>query len=475
MFAKYSALNYWQGPAYIRKPSPYQTPVQNVQPYTQPQAALWGAPEDVAYDKADTQAKIDVFAPLEPYMRQPVAQTVADLASASLHQLTDLVSKTSNVAASLSNASPSAVDPFDLYNFIQWVSNLNSTTSKYMWDAAITVSTPPPPAAQEPPPVMPAPAMQAPAVQEPLPPFPPPPPPPAPQQPSSLWYIQEPVAPVAPVAPAPEEITSRSVAFAAFEPIAQIEPYTFSPLQPPQTPQPVQPLASPLQPPASPPPTRQQRSTTDSLHTVIGGSLHMTTSGNVGLGVSMPSHQLEMSKDEAIKPASFAWRIDADRRLMDDLALADLETCYANVKNMPLRTFKWKTDVYGDDQVNDRQMLGWTADDVIDIFPTSVVQRNAHDIGDCKSLDVSPIIASMHGALQKIQRLVEAQTERMDSLERQIPLAAPQPVPQLAPQPSTNQSDMDDLRDLTENHQLQLDSIKSEIIQLRRGIAARRV
>jgi hypothetical protein len=205
----------------------------------------------------------------------------------------------------------------------------------------------------------------------------------------------------------------------------------------------------------------------------------MTTSGNVGLGVSMPSHQLEMSKDEAIKPASFAWRIDADRRLMDDLALADLETCYANVKNMPLRTFKWKTDVYGDDQVNDRQMLGWTADDVIDIFPTSVVQRNAHDIGDCKTLDVSPIIASMHGALQKIQRLVEAQAERMDSLERKIPLAAPQPVPQLppqqAPQPSTNQSDVDDLRDLTENHQLQLDSIKSEIIQLRRGIAARRV
>jgi hypothetical protein len=50
------------------------------------------------------------------------------------------------------------------------VSNLNSTTSKYMWDAAITVSTPPP-------------AMPAPAVSEPL---PPPPPPPAPQQPSSL-------------------------------------------------------------------------------------------------------------------------------------------------------------------------------------------------------------------------------------------------------------------------------------------------
>lgn len=204
--------------------------------------------------------------------------------------------------------------------------------------------------------------------------------------------------------------------------------------------------------------------------------MYMTSVGNVGIGVASPTMQLELGRDEASKPASFAWRIDADQRLMDTIDMADLEVCYSNVKNMPLRTFKWREDVYTEDDVAARHMIGWTADDVANIFPASVTVHEAHDIADCKSLDVSQIIATMHGAMQRIQRIVEQQEERLVAMETR----------QVAPQQMAGTGDdqlrsdvvelgrthvrmLNEQRDMSDDHQLQLDAIKSEIIQLRKG------
>ena len=45
----------------------------------------------------------------------------------------------------------------------------------------------------------------------------------------------------------------------------------------------------------------------------------LTTAGQLGLGVTSPSHQLELSTDSGAKPGSSAWTIFSDERLKDIL------------------------------------------------------------------------------------------------------------------------------------------------------------
>lgn len=192
----------------------------------------------------------------------------------------------------------------------------------------------------------------------------------------------------------------------------------------------------------------------------------MTGDGSVGINVSSPSRVLELGKDEATKPASFAWSVDADQRLVDKLEMANLDTCYANIKDMPLRSFKWRSDVYSDDDVRDRHVIGWTADDVASFFPKAVSVREAHGLDDCKLLDVSQIVAAMHGTIQKIQHAVEAQEKRIASLE-----SAPRQQSVIVKKDDDvfeMRARLNEYRDVGDDHQLQLDAIKSEIIQLRK-------
>ena len=123
--------------------------------------------------------------------------------------------------------------------------------------------------------------------------------------------------------------------------------------------------------------------------------------GRVGLGVANPTFQLQLSNDSAAKLSS-GWTIASDQRLKHNIQNADLDECFNNIKNLPLKKYKWKDDVYSPEQVNDRNKLGWLADDVQNIFPKSVKIINANGYEDCKTLDSDQIIASLYGCIQKL-------------------------------------------------------------------------
>ena len=96
------------------------------------------------------------------------------------------------------------------------------------------------------------------------------------------------------------------------------------------------------------------------------------TAGNVGIGTAAPGYQLELSTNSAAKPTSSAWTISSDLRLKDNITLADLDKCLAIVKDIPLKRFTWKDDVYSVEQVSDRSKIGFIANDVQLVFPKAV-------------------------------------------------------------------------------------------------------
>ena len=183
--------------------------------------------------------------------------------------------------------------------------------------------------------------------------------------------------------------------------------------------------------------------------------LRIDSSGNVGIGMT-PTAQLELSTDSAKKPSTNTWTIASDQRLKTNIVNADNDRCYEIVKQVPLKRYTWKNEVYSQEQVNDRSKLGWIAQDVEAVFPKAVgTNRFAYNqvfedvvtpeldsdgnavldengvaktktekrlvseevIEDCKDLNSDQIYAAMYGTIQKLIEKVETLEAKVAVLE----------------------------------------------------------
>jgi len=190
--------------------------------------------------------------------------------------------------------------------------------------------------------------------------------------------------------------------------------------------------------------------------TTASERMRITNAGLVGIGTTSPTYQLELSTDSAGKPSTVLWTITSDERIKEDIELADLDLCYEAIKTIPLKRYKWRDDVYSEEQVTDRRKLGWIAQDVETVFPKAVsiyefkynqvyetvtvpevleelddegnvikkavpehTQRgeliSEETIPDCKDLNADQIYAAMYGAIQKLIIKFEAFEERLDA------------------------------------------------------------
>jgi len=192
---------------------------------------------------------------------------------------------------------------------------------------------------------------------------------------------------------------------------------------------------------------------------MLGGSGSPTatiTGGNFGIGITSPSAQLELSTDSAKKPSTNTWTITSDQRLKTNITNADNNRCYEIVKQVPLKRYTWKGEVYSQEQVKDRSKLGWIAQDVEEVFPKAVgTSRFAYNqifedvitpeldsdgnavldengvaktktekrlvsedvIEDCKDLNSDQIYAAMYGTIQKLIEKVESLESKVAALE----------------------------------------------------------
>ena len=133
----------------------------------------------------------------------------------------------------------------------------------------------------------------------------------------------------------------------------------------------------------------------------------VTTGGNIGIGTTSPAYQLQLSSDSAAKPSTNTWTVSSDERLKTNIQLADLDMCYSTIKSIPLKRYTWRDDVYSSEQVPDRSKLGWIAQDVEQVIPKAVEQRDMFGYPDCRTLNNDQIMASLYGTVQKLMGIVE--------------------------------------------------------------------
>jgi hypothetical protein len=139
--------------------------------------------------------------------------------------------------------------------------------------------------------------------------------------------------------------------------------------------------------------------------------MRLDKNGNLGIGqtfngINIPN-MLSLDTDSASKPGSGIWTVGSDARLKTDIHMADIDLCYSNVKNIPLKYYRWRDDMYTTTEIDDRRKLGWIAQDVLGIFPKACKIANMKGLSNCLTLNADQIYASMFGAIQKLQGMVE--------------------------------------------------------------------
>jgi len=161
------------------------------------------------------------------------------------------------------------------------------------------------------------------------------------------------------------------------------------------------------------------------------GNGAVSTAINVGIGTINPTFQLELSTNSAAKPTSGSWTTTSDIRIKENITDADLDICYSICKNLKLRRFTWKDYIGYED---DRNVVGYIAQEVQEIFPKSVYVNKKtmlkkkgetgeiieEEIEDFLSLDVDQINKTLHGAVQKLMKITEEQQTIISNLEARL-------------------------------------------------------
>lgn len=131
--------------------------------------------------------------------------------------------------------------------------------------------------------------------------------------------------------------------------------------------------------------------------------------GDIGIGITNPSYQLELSSDSAAKPVSSSWTISSDERIKENIEDANLDICYNDIKNIKLRRFKWSDKYIQKYNVKDKTNLGFIAQEIEKINKSAVNTCENKDFGikDFKTINKDQLMMSLFGTVQKIQYLHE--------------------------------------------------------------------
>ena len=76
--------------------------------------------------------------------------------------------------------------------------------------------------------------------------------------------------------------------------------------------------------------------------------------------------------------------------------------------------------MFDDGLIKDKHKIGWIAQDVLKVLPKAVNQIELRGLSDCMTLNTDLRDATMYGATQKLQNVVESQETKIQSQETKI-------------------------------------------------------
>ena len=147
---------------------------------------------------------------------------------------------------------------------------------------------------------------------------------------------------------------------------------------------------------------------------------------NVGVGKTDPQYSLDTSGTIFAKYGGITatgnntWAVASDRRIKENIVLADYNKCAENIKGIELYRYKYKSFIINAD---DKNQLGFIAQNVMNYYPKAVksykYKLNKNDTIDLLSVDITQINYSMFGAIKHIESEIIAIKEHLGITEVQ--------------------------------------------------------
>jgi len=141
--------------------------------------------------------------------------------------------------------------------------------------------------------------------------------------------------------------------------------------------------------------------------------------GSVGIGTTSPEYSLDVrgniftSVGGYTQTGSENWIIQSDRRIKENIVKASYEKCLDNVKKVELYNFNFKENYVN---TNDRNQLGFIAQEVQEVYPKAVIVRPDEEKGDLLTVNTTQIKYTLYGAVKSLIDKVENLEMRVDKL-----------------------------------------------------------
>lgn len=134
-------------------------------------------------------------------------------------------------------------------------------------------------------------------------------------------------------------------------------------------------------------------------------------------GTAAQNVRFALAAGDAYKPTGTTWLATSDLRIKENIIVADLDICYKNIKDLPLRRFTYTSTFISETDLKDKRVLGFIAQEVSTIMPKAVVQTGGYGIPDLLSLNVDQLNMTLFGAVKKAIQDKEALESTSFSLQ----------------------------------------------------------
>jgi hypothetical protein len=118
-------------------------------------------------------------------------------------------------------------------------------------------------------------------------------------------------------------------------------------------------------------------------------------------GPATSNIRLALASGDAYKPTGATWKTLSDSRIKENIVEADYGRCYNDVKQIPLRRYRYTANFVEQAGVVDRTVLGFVAQELAPIMPKSVTSQALYGFDDLNTISVDQINMAVVGALKK--------------------------------------------------------------------------